>query len=285
MNDLQKTEFEILKQAIRICDDLNLRYYLVCGSALGAVKYQGFIPWDDDVDIGLPRRDYEIFCEKAQQMLPEHLFLQNWQTQKCFPAIFSKIRNSQTTYIEKSAAYLPIHHGVYIDIFPIDGYPDDPKRQKRVEQAKRWFMLLTRTCFDLERSWKEKLFAVTERMLHLHMHPDWFVRRFERIIATYPTERSALWCNYGNWQGKLEYAPAWHYGEGTWASFEGLRVRIPENYDAYLTQKYGSWRDDLPPEQQVGHHYYLICDCDQPYTRYVELLPGGKQRVRQFCEP
>lgn len=277
MNELQKTELKILKHAIRICDDLKLTYFLVCGSALGAVKYQGFIPWDDDVDIALPRKDYEIFCEKSQQLLPDHLFLQNWKTDKFFPAVYSKIRDSRTTYIEKSMAHLPIHHGVYIDVFPIDGYPDDYKKQKRVERAKKLFTLLARGCFALERSWKEKLFYIAERTLCLHKHPDWFVRSFERTITTYPPERSAVWCNHGNWQGTLEYAPVWHYGEGQWANFEGLRVRIPQNYDEYLIQKYGNWRNDLPLDKQKGHHYYLVCDCNRPYTHYIEQLHCGRQ--------
>lgn len=272
MNDLQKIELEILKHAIRICDELNLTYYLVCGSALGAVKYQGFIPWDDDVDIALPRSDYEVFCQNAQQLLPEHLFLQNWRTEKFFPAIFSKLRDSRTTYIEKSMAHLPIHHGVYIDVFPIDGYPDSPKKQVHVERVKKLFTLLTRGCFDLERSWKENLFYRVEKILSLHNHPDLFAHLFEKTITAYPPEQSAIWCNHGNWQGSLEYAPVWHYGEGRLANFEGLQVRIPQNYDEYLTQKYGNWRNELPPEQQVGHHFYTVCDCNQPYTQYVKSL-------------
>lgn len=274
VNDLQKTEFEILKHALQICDTLDLKYYLVCGSALGAVKYRGFIPWDDDVDIALPRKDYEIFCEKAQAILPNYLFLQNWKTQKHFPMIYSKIRDSRTTYIEKSATHLPIHHGVYIDVFPIDGYPEEPKKQKCVERAKHWFTLLMRTCFDLERSHKENLFAAAERLLHLDRHTDRIIRCFENIIIQYSPERSKVWCNHGNWQGKVEYAPAWHYGEGAWVNFEGLRVRIPEKYDAYLTQKYGNWRAEIPKDQQVGHHSYLVCDCNRPYTEYIELTRG-----------
>ena len=70
MTELQRTEFEILKSVIRICDENDIEYYLVCGSALGAVKYQGFIPWDDDVDIGIFREDYTKFCEIAQSELP-----------------------------------------------------------------------------------------------------------------------------------------------------------------------------------------------------------------------
>lgn len=77
MTELQEIEFGLLQQFLSICEQLNLTYYLVCGSALGAVKYGGFIPWDDDIDVALPRKDYEIFCRKAPQILPEWCFLQN----------------------------------------------------------------------------------------------------------------------------------------------------------------------------------------------------------------
>ena len=93
MNDLQKTEFDILKTVTEICDRYGITYFLVCGSALGAAKYGGFIPWDDDVDIGMYREDYEKFCEIAQEMLPSYYFLQTYRTDFGFPTIFAKILN------------------------------------------------------------------------------------------------------------------------------------------------------------------------------------------------
>ena len=80
MTDLQQVEFKLLQAVDIVCKQLNINYYLICGSALGAVKYSGFIPWDDDLDIGLLRPDYEIFVEKAQELLPNSYFLQNYRT-------------------------------------------------------------------------------------------------------------------------------------------------------------------------------------------------------------
>ena len=77
MTELQQIEKNILACALEIVDRLHLTYFLVCGSALGAVKYNGFIPWDDDIDIAMPRKDYTVFCEKAGELLPPYLFLQN----------------------------------------------------------------------------------------------------------------------------------------------------------------------------------------------------------------
>lgn len=270
MTDLQKVEFDILHCFIQICDKLHLPYYLVCGSALGAVKYGGFIPWDDDVDVALPRDAYEIFLKEAPALLPSHLFLQNYKSEPHFTHCFSKLRNSNTTYIEKSVAHAPIHHGVCIDIFPIDGYPSGRVPSIVLEIRKKVFLSMMSANYHVPHSWKGTIFASIGKVLGYCKKPDTKLRKYTDMISKYPVQTSEVWCNHGNWQGKLEYAPRWHYGNGTWADFEGLKVRVPENYDAYLTQKYGDWRADLPKEQQVGHHYYAVCDLTRPYTDYIE---------------
>lgn len=269
MTELQKIEFDILKEFISLCKKLNLKYYLVCGSALGAVKYNGFIPWDDDMDVALPRSDYEIFCKKAQELLPKHLFLQNYKTDTEFPMIYSKLRDSRTTYIEKSVSGRNIHHGVYIDVFPLDGYPEDINARNKIEKEKRRYSFLSMCCFNANYSYKIKLLVAIEKLFRVHKKSFKFTKRLDKCISAFPLEKSEYWCNHGNWQGKLEYAPKWHYGDGIDVTFEGLCVRIPEKYDDYLTQKYGDWRADLPKEQQVGHHYYEVMDLNRPYTEYI----------------
>lgn len=276
MNDLQKLEFNMLKEVIQICDKLKLKYYLICGSALGAVKYDGFIPWDDDMDIGLLRDDYEMFIANAQSMLPAYLFLQNNKTDPEYPQIFSKIRDCRTTYIEKSVAGLSINHGVYIDVFPLDGYPLDEKLQVFVERKKLIYQKKLSCVFDLPRNAKAKLGMYMRRILGYHKKVVTIVGKYTDVISQYSVNDSKFICNHGNWQGKLEYAPREQYGDGAWATFEGLKVRIPEKYDEYLTQKYGDWRADLPAEQQVGHHYAEVIDLERPYTDYIEHLKNGK---------
>lgn len=103
MTELQEIEVGLLQQFLSICEKLNLTYYLVCGSALGAVKYGGFIPWDDDIDVALPRKDYERFCREAPELLPEWCFLQNYHSEPQYYLLGSKLRDSRTTYIEMMA--------------------------------------------------------------------------------------------------------------------------------------------------------------------------------------
>ncbi len=279
MTELQQTEFEMLKEFVCICNKLNLEYYLVCGSALGAAKYKGFIPWDDDMDVALPRGDYNIFCEKAQDMLPSHLFLQNHKTDKYYPLNFSKIRNSNTTFIEKAYAKTNINHGIYIDVFPLDGYPSDANEQKKLEKAKQRYLYKRLCCFDLEYGIKTKILVGIEKLLGVHKKPYKFVSDVEKQLSLYETETSDIWCNHGNWQGKREYAPRTQYGNGAWAEFEGLRVRIPEKIDEYLTQKYGDWRSDPPESEMVGHHFNHACDTKRSYREYLEVVSEREVRL------
>ena len=269
MTELQQKEFELLKEFVHICDQLHLTYYLVCGSALGAVKYGGFIPWDDDVDVAMCREEYDVFLEKAPALLPKGLFLQTYRSDPGYPQIYCKLRNSDTTYIEQSSAHLPINHGIYIDVFPLDGYPQSSACQKRLELGKRYRKIQQASIFNGKYSLKVRVVRKLMRVLGVHKRARHIAAKFEKLISRYPTATSTVWCNHGNWQGKLEYAPRLQYGEGAWATFEGLQVRVPQLYDEYLTQKYGDWRADLPPEQQVGHHYYTVMDTEKPYTEYL----------------
>lgn len=261
---------ELLKQFIFVCEKLQLHYFLVCGSALGAVKYHGIIPWDDDIDVALFREDYEIFLKEAQKLLPSNIFLQNTYTDPNVPFIYSKLRNSNTTFIEKSCANLFINHGIYIDIFPLDGYPSKLFEQISLEIRKKYYTYLTYTALDIPRRSYAKLLNMLLCFFNKNHHISKTVRKYSKLVSHYPVNGSRLICNHGNWQGRKEYAEKGQYADGIDWIFEGLSVRIPQQYDAYLTQKYGDWKADLPAAQKVGHHSFLFCDTNRPYITYKE---------------
>ena len=96
----QLKQLSILKEVDRICRKHKLSYWLDGGTLLGAMRHGGFIPWDDDIDVALPRKDYEIFCRKSPQILPEWCFLQNYHSEPQYYLLGSKLRDSRTTYIE-----------------------------------------------------------------------------------------------------------------------------------------------------------------------------------------
>jgi len=267
MNTVQLRSLELLCQFTAICEKLGLEYFLVCGSALGAVKYGGFIPWDDDVDVAMKRDDYERFLKEAPHLLPKHMILQNIHTNKAFPLLMTKLVNVDTALIEKGYLQLPLHHGIFLDIFPLDGYPEGKLRQGWFEIRKWMYNKLRCAAYRFG----YRVFGLNRIMLH-----------YERMLKKQKCGTSNLICNYGNWQGKLDYSPAEEYGNGIWTTFEGQNVRIPAGYDAYFTRKYGHWQQELPEEEQVSHHDFLICDPMRSY-RYYLIKERGKVKIKDDC--
>ena len=266
MNELQKIQLDIFHEFLKACNKLGLLYFLVCGSCLGAVKYGGFIPWDDDIDIGMKREDYEVFLKEAPRILPSHLFLQNYKTDHEVPFLYSKLRNSNTTMIEKSVRNLHINHGVYIDIFPLDGYPK--KNKLLFEYKKNKYKMQLLSAYDGDFRFHTRCFIFLERLLGFHKRTYEINRKLEKLLRSFSADESEYWCNNGNWQGKLEYSLKDRYGEGTEAVFEGITVRIPSKYDKYLIQKYGQWRSELPSSQKKSHHDVVVCDLNKSYKEY-----------------
>lgn len=270
MNELQKVEFDLFTCFAQTCEKLNLKYFLVCGSALGAARHGGFIPWDDDMDVGMYREDYNKFMELAPAILPEGIFLQNYKTDPCYPHVFAKLRNSNTTYVEKSAVNLNINHGVYIDIFPLDGYPEKPSEQRKLTFFKKIYVRKLNCAFTLPSTFKGKLTTLIFRLFGCHKRTSKIAAKYEAFISKYPIKESKLICNHGTWYGSRDFIPADSYGEGTYISYEGFNACVPENYDKYLTHLYGDWRTPPPPEKQQGHHYYEICDTEKPFIFYKD---------------
>ena len=270
MTELQERELELLKIFVDYCYAHDLRYYLVCGSALGAVKYGGFIPWDDDIDVGMPRQDYERFIADAQAELPRNVFVQNYRTDKSFPHVFTKLRNTDTTMIEENVAHLDINHGIYIDVFPLDGYPTKKSEIKSLRRKKKILNWMHYCALNNKKSKKVKLRDGFFRALGYHKITYKTLARLDALISRYGTDCSDIWCNHGNWQGEREYAPKSQYGKGIEASFEGIKVIIPEEYDAYLTQKYGDWRSDPPKDKQKTHHLVKVIDAGVSYKNYIK---------------
>lgn len=268
MTQLQERILELLKLFVQICEKHDLCYYLVCGSALGAAKYQGFIPWDDDIDVALPRGDYEAFLRVAQKELPSWCFLQNYRTDPRFPHVYSKLRDSRTTLLETADQHLPINHGVFLDVFCLDGYPEGEKAQHNFRRKKKLLTWKQVCALSDEGDWKVRVRNPVFRMLGYHRRTARTLETLDRLISQYPTQTSAIWCMHGNWQGELDYIPRSYYGAGAVATFEGLTVRIPENFDRYLTQKYGNWREDPPAEKQCSHHAFAVVDLDKSYIHY-----------------
>lgn len=136
MDKLKKCEVEILKEFLFACKVLNLQYYVIGGTLLGTVRHKGFIPWDDDIDVGMPRQDYNVFVREGQKHMNSRFFVQTHESDPEYLNGFAKVRDSGTTFIETSAKNAKINHGIYIDVFPLDDY--DMSKNRGFQLRKRF---------------------------------------------------------------------------------------------------------------------------------------------------
>ncbi len=131
---LQDVELGILKDFINICDTYNLKYVLAYGTCIGAIRHKGFIPWDDDIDVAMPRKDYEKLINIADEVMGDKYVLQTYNSEKNCGLIFGKIRKNGTIMSEVYSHHIDMHQGVWIDIFPYDNVPDDEIERKKIFQ-------------------------------------------------------------------------------------------------------------------------------------------------------
>lgn len=274
LEQLKQIELDILKQFIEVCQKLNLTYFVLGGTMLGAVRHKGFIPWDDDIDVGMPRQDYEVFLQKAQALLPESYFLQTHKTDPEYPLNFAKIRNSNTTFIESSMANRNINHGVYIDVFPLDFYPDSKLQQSLFDIRLKLLHFRMRSEFVIPKEYKASVLkkAVQNGLMGLAKlifpSAQKAIEKREKLMKSY-THTSFLANFCGAW-GKREIVPASWYGEGKVCSFENLSVRIPVQAEKWLTQVYGNYRQLPPKEKQISHHYTDKIDLEHSYKNFMQ---------------
>lgn len=266
LKQLKECELEMLRSFKEICDKLGIKYYILGGTLLGAVRHKGFIPWDDDVDVFIPRKEYEIFLEKAQSLMPEKYFLQTHLTDENYPNNFAKMRDSSTTFIEKTCRHIDMNHGVYIDIFPLDFYPDGIKG-KIFSIKKKLLTWRINRAFDFgKQSLKSKIAAFISTLVYPSLKKA--VLKREKLYGGV-TEGGRVINNSGAWEEK-EIVPASWCGEGVPLEFEGLSMRGPDKYDEWLTFVYGDYMALPPEEERVPHHFVEAFDIDKPYTEYFK---------------
>ena len=271
IKELQAVALALFKDFLQVCGTLGLRYYVLGGTALGAVRHKGFIPWDDDIDVGMPRADYQVFLEKAQALLPESVFLQTFETDPEFYANFAKLRNSGTTFIETSLRNSNMNHGVYIDIFPLDDYPDG-----------KWDRFWVKACNMLLNGrlaaafYYDDSLPLRSRLKHTIckiLCPSLDKALRDRDLLMRSCRSGSILANYCGAWGEKEFVPAEWFSDGCELEFEGLPVRVPKEYHRYLTQLYGDYMTPPPPEKRIGHHYADVIDLHKPYTAYRSKQP------------
>lgn len=275
----QKIELEILKEFICVCNTLKLRYYAICGTAIGAIRHKGFIPWDDDIDVCMPRPDYESFLRQGQKLLSPNLFLQTNLTDPSYPNNYAKIRDNTTTFVELAVKDINMNHGVYIDIFPIDGVSKNRFQRVIFKAMKLLYSMRINSIYHHSkcrhnRSFKGKILQLFSIIATCPFSLNEVITKRDKLFKKYSFDSCDIVANHCGAWGDREIFPKVYFGEGITKKFEGIDIVIPIKYDQLLKNVYGDYMKLPPEEQRVTHHYCTLIDLEKTYKYYMR---GNKE--------
>ncbi len=276
MNEIQTIQRDLLLQFITVCERHKLRYYLFGGTCLGAIRHQGFIPWDDDLDVAMPRPDFNRLLGLKDEFKAPY-FLQSVSTDHRYSYPFMKLRNSNTAFFEAVFAPTKMNHGIWIDIFPLDGM------SKKIGQRKifsirpywlwfRWYFSYLGNLWHLPRLDHRFFLDVLILIITLPFLPfrfnNWHARFMNKNLQCISYDEATLVGPYLTMYFNKEALPKEVFGDGVLTTFEGLSVKVPADYDKYLRHIYGDYMKLPPKEKQVGHHYHVGVSTTKSYRDY-----------------
>jgi len=266
---LHKLQVPMLEAFVEVCKKNNLRYFLLGGSVLGAVRHSGIIPWDDDIDIGMPRKDYEKFLKIANEELPDRYEVRNYKTNPeghIYP--YSKVEDNQTSLQVGWLNHLDYTGGIFMDLFPLDGIPGNIFLRKI---HYRIILLLKHLILEQPRKLQPTYPKAHDlRKLRHYVTATHKFRRMattiiHKVMSLYSFEKSPLIGNMTGEYGPNETFPKKVFANGIHKEFEGKEYVIPKDWDAYLTQLYGKSYNEIPPvEKQVLPHGWSLLDMETP---------------------
>lgn len=253
LNQIKKIEFNILQFFDEFCRKNDVKYFLSNGSLLGAVKYKGFIPWDDDVDILIPRSDYEKLLSIWQDNDKFTLITDKNNSGYLFP--FAKLSDNRTV-IENGSK---VKMGLHIDLFPLDYWPDD--KNKAVKMAKKCGFKLQMLCLSISEFKPSSSFLRTAVkyciiILTKLIGKKILSRNLKVLQAKIHKQAGTKLMGCVSWPVYYdrEVIPAEAFSDVKLVEFEGSKFPAPVGFDQYLRSLYGDYEPDPPVEKQKTHH-------------------------------
>ncbi len=290
---LQEAALKIVEEIHRICTELDIGYFACGGTMLGYVRHGGFIPWDDDIDVGMLREDYERFKKEAPALLDtDTFFLQTRESDPNIPYLFSKIRLNGTQYLTAYNVNRDFHKGICVDIFPFDALPNSTEAQaafqlrvqKRIRAhnrvANRQYPEVSMPSGTRRKNLDWLIAQTTGRLLARHYWKKSLAdtqAAYNEIVETYDACAKANHLEY-----VASFVPTYTMVRLAdllpyqTVEFEGIKVNVPANPDVFLTMQYGDYFA-LPPRHQRSGHDLLAWGAESPDEGMPDQLQGKGQ--------
>ena len=270
MEPLQAKCLEMAEYFVQFCKENDLLCYLCGGGAIGTLRHKGFIPWDDDLDFFMPRKDYEKLAQLWPQKADSRYQLSKSNENYIDRNLFITIRDTQTTCIKPYQQDLDIPHGLALDVLPLDYYPANGlSRKKQVIAALVYSLFCAQTIPEKHggiMKWGSQalLTLIPSKKLRYKI---W--KKDEAEMTKYTKEESdgiTELCS-GPYYMKKKY-PISSFEDALWLPFEDTELPIPIGYDDYLKTAFGDYMTPPPVEKQVAHHDAVLVDLEKSYTHY-----------------
>ena len=251
LRHLQLVILSIMRDLDKLCKSNGIEYYLLGGSAIGAIRHQGFIPWDDDLDIMMTPKNYERFLDVCRTQLDKNKYYLMVGLED-YPLNFSKVKLKGTHLTEKGVKMSDSEHdGIYIDVFKLENAPSSRFSQWIQYVEAKYFL-----CYQLSKRGFEEAGLKKRIMmaLALPLKWDWFRNRLKDSIEKYGNGTEY----YGSFYFRTRFRNAFTkknvFGKPILKKFEDVMLPVPEHYHEYLTQMFGDYMTPPPVDAQVGYH-------------------------------
>lgn len=269
---LQLAELEMAKKFVAFCDEHNLRYFMLGGTFLGAVRHKGFIPWDDDMDFGLLREDYDKFLQLSQkEQMPfevQNYFTGSLEMRRYFTRIIDP-----SIKVYRSFAKIPETSNIWVDVFPLDGMPNQWLLRKIWGYYLMWRRAALRfSIFSImvntqkpNRPPIEKLLVEVGKRLPVEkiFKFDKEMKKLDKAARKYPSEKSNYLLNVLGMYKLNEVISKDVFGDGAFYEFEGQKWRGPQKSNTFLTQIYGDYMTPPPESERNWHKVLSISEGDE----------------------
>ncbi|MCT0006678.1 LicD family protein [Weissella confusa] len=267
---VQEKTLAIAQEIVDFCATHQLLCYLCGGGAIGALREGGFVPWDDDLDLFMPRADYERFCQLWSQRTSDRFVLEKANADFVNHNNFVTVRDSQTTFVKTYQQDLDVAHGIAVDIFPLDVAPTNARQQKI---QKLWAMVYALFSEQVVPENNGGIIALGSKVLLGLFHSQrsrYRVWRFAEKQMTKYNGTNSPWitelCVGPKYMGNL-YRREW-FASNIMKPFEDTQMPIPAGYDQYLRQVFGEYTKRPPESAQHPHHDAVFIDPQTPYSTY-----------------
>ncbi len=268
LKNVQELELRILRDFLSVCEEQGLTYFALAGTGIGALRHKGFIPWDDDIDIGLPRKDYEKLILVFKEKFGDKYIIGNAEHMKNYPLMTTRIMIKGTKFIEETLKNVKCELGIFLDVYAFDNVSNDDKKMKKQAHS-AWFwskiLILRHISFPvlpfsgLKKKIAHLICAIAHFVLVLfRISPQWIYKKCKSASCMYndiDTDRMAYLCDTSPYINMISRKKSFPLQE---LEFEDIKLKFQKDLHEQLTFIYGNYMEMPPVEKRKNHFPYCL---------------------------